>query len=479
MQMKIAIMHYHLRQGGVTTVIRDQVAALRREAQCLVLTGEPPPDGLDAELAAVTRVVPGIGYAEGKPGTPDSRAAASAALRAMRDEWGTTADLLHVHNPTMKKNPSFPATLRRLQEAGLKLLLQIHDLAEDGRPSAYFPIEEEYPRDCHYGVINSRDRQVLIASGLRPEGVHLMWNVVRPPLEPAARPAASRGARSGTPLELIYPVRAIRRKNIGEAILLGTLMRGRLTFTLPPRNESDLARYSDWKDFVRSHDLPARFDTGLDHRLEELMGETDCALSTSLNEGFGFALLEPWTAGVAVGGRRIPHVCGDFERAGVKFPWLYETLPVSAEWLDISSFWSRWREALVSTFRSFGKDPGEPALAGAWSEMVDGGVVDFGLLDEEGQREVIARVLSDPNARRTLESREADVLNMGLADPDGHIIEQNKGVILESYGMESYTGMLCAAYQAAWNVPLRHRVDRRTLLSSFLDPRRFRILENR
>jgi glycosyltransferase involved in cell wall biosynthesis len=479
--MKVAFLHYHLRSGGVTTVIRDQLAAMRESAQCIVLTGEPPAGGLDPALAAAARLVSGIGYVERGQGAGDPRVAADAVRSAMLDAWGVQADILHVHNPTLNKNPAFLTILRLLQEDGIRILAQVHDFAEDGRPAAIFPAGEEYPQDCHYAVINSRDYAVLIAAGLRPEGVHQVWNVVKPPIADKGR--AERAARhSATGREsprLIYPVRGIRRKNIGEAILLATVLPGRLTLTLPPKDEADLERYAAWRDFAGALDLPVRFDAGVDSTLEKLLAEADGALTTSLNEGFGFAFLEPWAAGVPVGGRRIKHVCADFERAGVKLPLLYHALPVPIALFDTASYSLRWRKAVAASFESFGRYLEESHLGKTWSLMTEGGVVDFGALDEQAQREVISRVHADRGARRSMDSQELDELRHGLCETDGPVIEHNRSVIAESYGINRYEALLGTVYKNVVATPVRHRIDRRVLLESFLDPARFRILEQR
>ena len=472
-------MHFHLRPGGVTTVIRDQYAALRRRCECIVLTGEQPPGCLDPDLSASVRVVPGIGYTADDGEAPDARSTAAAIRRAMLEQWGAPADLLHVHNPTLRKNPSLLDTLRLTQESGIPLLSQVHDLAEDGRPSAFFPMHIDYPRDCHYGVINSRDRDALISAGLRPEAVHLMWNLVTPIHSTASvAPPARRRRRTGNPLSLIYPVRGIRRKNLGEAILLAAVLQGRLTLTLPPRDASDLARHSAWRDFASSLDLAVRFDAGLDDELGRLMAAADASLSTSLNEGFGFAFLEPWLAGLPVGGRRIPHVCRDFENAGVLLPWMYPAIPTPVSLLDLTSFSLRWKEAVTASYRCFGRGLGDAARQDAWEAMTGGGTIDFGTLDERAQQEVITRVVADRTARKALQSSQVERLR-DLAHPETSIIRGNMDAILDSYGVERYSRMLEAVHQAAHGIPVRHRVDRQSLLDYFLDPRRFRILEQR
>ena len=55
---KIAIFHYHLKRGGVTSVIREQVAALTPDHDVLLLTGEAPEEYIHDNVA----VIPGLNY---------------------------------------------------------------------------------------------------------------------------------------------------------------------------------------------------------------------------------------------------------------------------------------------------------------------------------------------------------------------------------------------------------------------------------
>jgi hypothetical protein len=308
-----------------------------------------------------------------------------------------------------------------------------------------------------------------------------MWNVVRPLGDgPANREALEpQQSKPQATSRLLYPVRAIRRKNIGEAILLATLLRGRLAVTLPPRNDSDLARHSRWKRFTRDLGLPVLFDAGLDRDLKALMAETSVAVSTSLNEGFGFALLEPWTSRVPVVGRRISHVCGDFEKAGIAFPWMYESLPVRLEWFDHSAFADRWRQALSAGYRSFGKDLDARSIAAAWSALTDGGEMDFGALDEQAQREVIIELHSSDQARRKALPPALEACQRGFDDADRRVVERNGAAILRSYEIGRYAQLLDEVYEAASTIAVTQAVDRQTLLDAFLAPATFRMLEQR
>ncbi|MEA3280553.1 MAG: glycosyltransferase family 1 protein, partial [Thermodesulfobacteriota bacterium] len=205
--MKIAYIHYHLKTGGVTTVLRQQIEAVKNSCEPLVITGDPPESPFPADFVHI----PGLAYHDGsseKVFKPEN--VAEAITAAIYSRWKDGCDILHVHNPTLAKNINFLKILKELQKRKINLFLQIHDFAEDGRPSAYF--REEYLSDCHYGVINSRDYNILIEAGLKKGGLHKIFNTIKPFDLKQKNPVSKE--------YVLYPIRAIRRKNIGEAILL-------------------------------------------------------------------------------------------------------------------------------------------------------------------------------------------------------------------------------------------------------------------
>src|SRR5690606_38989060 len=68
--------------------------------------------------------------------------------------FGVVPDLYHVHNPLLGKNEDLLPALAILRDRGARILLQIHDLAEDRRPDVY--IAAPYPDGVHYAFLNSR-----------------------------------------------------------------------------------------------------------------------------------------------------------------------------------------------------------------------------------------------------------------------------------------------------------------------------------
>ena len=171
---RIAIVHYHLRRGGVTRVIeaaRDVMTA--RGDEVVIISGEPPL--ADARQSGV-RVVPALNYR--KTGSPVVAEGLAEQLKKEASEhFGGLPDVWHFHNPTLAKNVLLPSVIRELASQGERVVLQLHDFSEDGRPGNYtsqrsfFDSEtsfEEtlYPvaKQIHYASINQRDHDFLKAA---------------------------------------------------------------------------------------------------------------------------------------------------------------------------------------------------------------------------------------------------------------------------------------------------------------------------
>ncbi|HMA66971.1 MAG TPA: hypothetical protein VKO20_04060, partial [Desulfosalsimonadaceae bacterium] len=411
--MKIAFVHYHLRPGGVSTVIRQQIQALTGRAEMLLLTGEAPEEAPPVP----TVVIPGLAYDSrgGKTGSPAQTA--YAVRDAICARWPQGCDILHVHNPLLAKNTGFLDILSVLQQEGLRLLLQVHDFAEDGRPDVYHS-GSPYPQNCHYCVINSRDRDHLLDAGLVPEGVHLLANMVRP-----------FGLAPEKPLEerfVLYPVRAIRRKNIGEALLLSLFLEPgtRLAITLPPTSMRDQASYDGWREFANQQQLPVMFEAAGHYAFPELVASARTLVTTSITEGFGFAYLEPWTAGQLLVGRKLPGICRDFEENGLRLDHLYERLEVPLSAFDADALRARWKACIQENAAKFGLEMADGRIRESWQRLTRGGTMDFGLLDEAMQRQVITRILADRSLyRRVLEQNPPLSRLTGVADQQRRIRE--------------------------------------------------------
>ena len=470
--MKIVLVHYHLRPGGVTQVVFHQASALREAGEeVLVLTGEAPPRS-EGWAGIPTAVVPGLHYdryrpVELRPSRHDPAEKLARSIEdAIRSHWSGSsggADIVHVHNPLIRKNSLLIGALKVLAKQ-LPLLLQNHDLAEDFRPDVY--IGEEYPGDCHYGVINSRDYRFLLQAGLKPEGLHLLPNEVR---KLAVTPGLPK-------TRYLYPVRGIRRKNIGEALFLSVFSgsAGTIAITQPPTTEQDMPIYRRWKETAAELELPVEFEAGLfpleTGSFADVMGSARAAITTSVKEGFGFSFLEPWTAGLAVAGRRIDYVCRDFEAAGVDLNHLYPELLIPAGYVEPAALREKTAEALSRVYAAFGLSLPSHIQA-ELDRVYNRECFDFGIMDEEIQERLIRLAVTDKTIRERIKGVNPFLETMPNLTVDPAVVEANRQAVLRAYSREAILGTILEAYRKTIS-PVTQSISRPRLLELYLDPAR-------
>ncbi len=465
--MKIVFIHYHLKTGGVTTVIRHQAAALQAAGwDVMILTGEAPP----SDFPFSASFIPGLGYEHMLEGDHSAENVFRAILNTIQRRWPEGPDVIHIHNPTLAKNRILQAILKKLQSSGLTLLCQIHDFAEDGRKDAYF--DEAYVADCHYAVVNQRDYQLLLDAGLDPKGCHILPN-------PISTPHIQADLSHHEQDPVLYPIRAIRRKNIGEAILLSLYLNppGWVQITLPPNSPGDFGPYNHWREFVQRHSLTVQFESGVDGDFSMLVQQCRYVLTTSITEGFGFAFLEPWCMGKALWGRLLPDICGSYINAGIRLDHLYTQLVVPVDWLDIDVLSDQWKTAMHSASERYDFALSNRQIDDAWRVVVSDGFIDFGLLNESFQAQVIEKVITDDAAHQQLIVLNSFLSRPGPPEISADLIEQNGASVVQHYSAENYTNRLLHIYTHVTNTKIRHSINKATLLSAFLSPRNFSLLK--
>ena len=463
--MKIAFLHFHLKTGGVTTVLKQQLSAVGRHSETLVLTGSLPEEPLNADLVHI----PELGYSHALKTPCDPVVVARTAMKAIRAKFKGPCDVLHIHNPTLAKNSQFLNIISFLQKEGINLFLQIHDFAEDGRPQAYF--KQAYPADCHYGVINKRDYQILLKCGLKQNGLHLLENTV-------TIPDMTRKSELNKSM-VLYPIRAIRRKNIGEAVLMSLFIgNGKaVVITLPPNSPADIRSYRDWQAFVQDQDLNVQFDQGLKHDFKSLVLAADSLLSTSITEGFGFSFLEPWLFGKLLWGRKLADICQGFESKGVQLGHLYTALKVPVDWIDLERLQNRWSACVTNVCQLFNFSLGTDRLDRAFDVIISNGTIDFGLLDESFQKAIILRLISSAkNAARMVQLNPFLAAPGIVADPD-ELIALNRRAVLRKFDPIIYREKLMDIYAKVSTTPVRQKIDKSVLVSSFLNLEKFSLLK--
>ncbi|MFH5804866.1 barstar family protein [Alienimonas sp. DA493] len=501
-----AIGHYHLNRGGVTRVVANHLLGLA--AHAATADGSPPsavlltggraeawgPHAGELESAGVQTarpVVAGFEYDALAPdAAPDPDGLADRLEQALRDHGATReATVVHLHNHSLGKNASTPGAIVRLAERGWKFLLQIHDFAEEFRPGNYLHLVGALGEDAnlypqashiHYAVLNGRDRGVLESLGVPAERLHFLPNPVAEFPQRVSRSTGKlqlrRNCRIPTDRRyLCYPVRGIRRKNLGEAVFTALLEPdAAVGITLEPRNPVELAFHDRWRGFVEERDLPVWFCTGETGgaSFRENLAAADAVLTTSVAEGFGMAFLECWLADRPLLGRDLPHVTADFRAEGLELPGLYSALTVPLGWAD--GFADRFRAGCEKLLADYRRPWDEAAFAEALAAKTADDRVDFADLDEDLQMGVIRRIADDPAARGEVFSVEPE---SGL--PRDGVVEHNAAVVRDRYSLAGSGARLAAAYDAvlASTVgPVTPPPRPGAVLEAFLDLKSFRLI---
>ena len=487
--MNIVMVHYHLSRGGVTQTIANHLRALDRvcdtEAgwKIAVLHGgrrDGWPDDLSKGLKhvkAIEVIVPEIDYDERHvDGGPVLGGKMVDALT--KAGFAPAETILHVHNATIGKSPSTPGAITHVAEHGFGVVQQIHDFAEDFRPENYRLLldtlspddpdgvpERLYPQapHIHYAVLNSRDRRTLLAAGVPNDRLHIMPNPVFPIEWPGPKDKIREKLHDvcGVPLDrklMVYPVRIIRRKNMGEA-LLWSILAGpdwHLAITQAPRDGIELTAYTAWKELAQRLGLNMSFEIGLEGMaIEESLTAADRILTTSIAEGFGMAFLEAWLAHRKVIGRDLPHITSDFVANGIRYEGLGPYLAVPLDWIGIDAFREPFESGYPGTVSACGRPaPSPESLREGIDAFVVDGYVDFVRLSNAMQRKVVERAHTDPVGRQALLDANSWIdpaLNHG--DRLEALINHNENVVREEYGLAACGRRLLDLYAAVQREP--------------------------
>jgi len=482
--MRIAIVHYHLQPCGVTRVIEHILEALScYSISLVVLTGQPPTGRLPCKYC----VIPGLQYEPIRP-----HISASALARTMEDAaknaLGSSPDIWHIHNHSLCKNLALPGALRELANRGNRLLLHIHDFAEDGRPANYammlrsvgYDKKNEmsrllYPRadHVHYAVLNSRDYKFLSDAEVSPDCLHFLPNAVKlgeTTLHDDSSPEDQRQL-------WLYPTRAIRRKNLGEFLLWSAVAPEghRFATTLGPENPEERARYLEWVRLAEELDLPVDFEMGanLDCSFEEVLQQSRSMVTTSVAEGFGLAFLEPWLINRSVCGRDLPEITNDFRLNGIILPFLYDRLDIPVKWISLQKIVDITTAALKHCFQSYGRTMARndvDRLLGAWIQR---DCIDFGRLNEKMQELVLRKITCNPGY-----FSELSPTHLPTPKNCSTTKKSNRTLLNEKYSLSRYGKQLLNIYEklAMSSVEPLTSHNGEILLDHFLAPKRLTLL---
>jgi glycosyltransferase involved in cell wall biosynthesis len=405
--MKLVVIHYHLRPGGVRRVIELATAQLAkrlsRTLEFVVLAVGERPDSkwksqFQTQLTGTPSeffIEPAFNYlSEQHLATGQVRTRLRVALKSLLHDAQDGNTVVWAHNLGIGRNLLLTHEVTRAcAERGIPLLLHHHDWWFDNRwrrwpemRSAGFTNLNRVARvifasvnSTHHLAINRSDA-LQLRRGFSGNA-HWVPNLIeRAEAPPKKRVWATRAwlqelfNERNAPV-WILPCRALRRKNMAEALLLTRWLRPEAWLvTTGGASSADEQLY--FKRLVAAaHENRWRLRLGIlrgdeskKPSVPELLAASEAVLLTSIQEGFGLPYLEAAAARRPLIARSIPNIAPDLKQLGFRFPQYYEEILIDPRLFDWRAEQGRqtnlfqvWRKQLPRPVQAFAGRP--PFLA--------------------------------------------------------------------------------------------------------------------
>jgi len=430
MKQTLIQIHYHLRAGGVATVIRRYSKAFSEvtndDSQSLLICNEDVSASDDYTKIIRLNECEYKKYTDKSEFTNDRIKIESFLEQCINEQRKKGHVVVIAHNLALGKNLALTAAFYNCAKKNLQKTITffsvVHDFAEEGRIGELDAIRsvEQFQNNIKKQmycigvpvkivVPNQSTKRMMQKCGFDVTTVFNPVNceklvVDKKNIETIRHSVLYNAHRKLLPFNsnkqiAYYPVRIIPRKNIYEAILLSCIFLDSSLITGPAGNsEIDLIRYRNLNNFIRKNKLPVMTDVITTCNLqndynntliETIMLAADYIVSTSITEGFGYALFEPWAQEKMVIARK---------NSAFTMPdgWngdsMYSFLPVPVKWVDINCL---EKEYDTYFFECYGKQK-------EWSfetAFLHSTFIDFAALTESMQMSIIEMIIYDNNKR--------------------------------------------------------------------------------
>lgn len=400
--MRIVIVHYHLRPGGIRRVIETALPHLLRAAptpvsEVVLATGELPDETWHRLVEKVIAPVrlrfftePAFGYLSEQPSLPPAlRTLIASALDRLLGDGNDSNCLVWAHNLGIGRNLLLARELsRRCAGQNIPLAAHHHDWWFDNRWKRWpemrrcgFTRFDQVAQTVLADTPNARQFLINRFDALPIErhfGSRARWlpNLTEPPAVPSrarrkeVRAWLNRKLGGSAPVWLL-PCRLLRRKNVAEALLLARWLRPEawLVTTGAVSSADERAYAEKLATAARHHHWRLRLgvlagDESHKPSVPELLTACECVLLTSIQEGFDLPYLEAAATGRPLIARALPNVAPDLAKFGFKFPQTYSEILVRPALLDWPAEVKRqkrlfraWRNGLPPASRRLAQPP--------------------------------------------------------------------------------------------------------------------------
>lgn len=331
-------------------------------------------------------IEPAFGYYSGQRLAPaDLRRRIRAAFGRLIPAADASGTLVWFHNPALGRNAILGDEVGRLgRMIGFPSILHHHDFWCANRWARWSEM-----RECGYHSPAAAARAIF-AAGSRTAHVainHADRNSLRtgfgkqaycllnplPERLPVTPMIVSRAASwlaktigSDAPV-WICPMRALRRKNLAEAILLARWLRPEacLAVTAGVSSSDERVYASRLESAARDGNWNVRFGLLAGRPgppIRELIAASEAVVLTSVQEGFGMGFVEALSKPLIA--RALPEILPGLKSLGFRFPLLYREVLIAPQLVDRKSesrrqksLWTAWRAGLPAAWRPHAEKP--------------------------------------------------------------------------------------------------------------------------
>ncbi|MEM5948153.1 glycosyltransferase family 1 protein [Spirochaetia bacterium 38H-sp] len=443
--MELLIFHYHLKPGGVTSVIVDSIKAFLQDNDSWtvrVITGSSEDTeafknrlGVFAQRV-ILQVEPLVGYAEEDLDEQDASERISD-IKSLLERLCDEERVFWIHNFHLGKNPYFTeAVIRLAQEGRQKIVLHVHDFPESGRYINLGRIRKYvkgplYPtsNNVRYALINNRDVRILSHAGIPEDMIFLLDNPYHPldfgEYTEEKKNSLQDVLKIGQNKKLfLSPVRAIRRKNILESALISIMVDVVYGVSLPGTSGQEVhyselvARCMRDTGNISSLGITAE-NSGIS--FPSVLKSADSLISSSVQEGFGYLFLQAIDSARPLIARRLDIIDG-FDHIFENYPvFLYEHFFIPTGFFDINTeHIGKKYQKKIDKLASYVPESVTIELKEEINNIVQKERVEFSFLPVEMQEKVLLKAYTDKESIKAIKQE-----NHGFAENVLSIVSQN------------------------------------------------------